>query len=527
MTRVGTFGSLAGALTTTLSLVAAGHATDGARVELRPVGTYSTHTFAEGGAEIVAYDGGSKRLFVVNAQAARVDILDVSDPATPTLVGAIAVSAHGAVANSVSVHRGVVAVAIENAVKSSPGKVAFYDVGGAFLSAVTVGAQPDMVTFTPNGRYVLVANEGEPEDDYSVDPEGSVSVIDLSRGARQVRQSDVRTAGFAQYNGRPLPPSVRVFSPGATAAQDFEPEYITVSADSRLAWVTLQENNALAFVDVAGARVIGIRGLGFKDHARPGNALDASDRDGAINFRNWPVSGMYLPDSIAMFEAGGVPFLLLANEGDTRAWSAFDEEERVGGVTLDPTAFPNAAELQDNAALGRLKITSTMGDTDGDGDYDRLFSFGARSFSIRNALGGLVFDSGDALERITADTLPSEFNSDNESNGSFDNRSDDKGPEPEGVAVGVVHGRTYAFIGLERIGGIVVYDVTDPRRPRWVQYVNTRDFAGNAEEGTAGDLGPEGLTFIPAAESPNGRPMLAVGFEISGTTTLFEIVRRW
>jgi len=92
--------------------------------------------------------------------------------------------------------------------------------------------------------------------------------------------------------------------------------------------------------------------------------------------------------------------------------------------------------------------------------------------------------------------------------------------------VGVVHGRTYAFIGLERIGGIVVFDVTAPRRPAWVQYVNTRDFAGDAEAGTAGDLGPEGLAFIPAAESPNGRPMLAVGFEISGTTTLFEIVRR-
>jgi hypothetical protein len=226
-----------------------------------------------------------------------------------------------------------------------------------------------------------------------------------------------------------------------------------------------------------------------------------------------------------MFEHGGLPYLVLANEGDTRAWSAFDEEARVGGVTLDPTAFPDAAALQASSALGRLKITSTMGDTDGDGDYDRLFSFGGRSFSIRNALGGLVFDSGDALERITAAALPAEFNSDNEENGSFDSRSDDKGPEPEGVAVGEVHGRRYAFIGLERVGGIVVYDVTDPRRPAWVQYVNTRDFGGDPVAGTAGDLGPEGLAFIPAGDSPNGRPLLAVGFEISGTTTLFEIVR--
>jgi hypothetical protein len=509
----------------TVALAAPAHAGGSARVELRPLGTYSTGAFAAGGAEIVAYDGGTKRLFVVNAHAARVDILDVADPTAPRLVGAIDVAAHGAVANSVAVRRGVVAVAIENAVKTERGQVAFYDTQGGFLSAVSVGALPDMVTFTPNGRYVLVANEGEPADDYSADPEGSVSVIDLARGARGLRQSDVRTATFTAFNGRPLPPSVRVFSPGATAAQDFEPEYIAVSSDSRVAWVTLQENNALAFVDVARARVMAIRGLGFKEHARPGHALDASDRDGGINIRNWRVSGMYLPDSIAMFEHGGLPYLVLANEGDTRAWSAFDEEARVGGVTLDPTAFPDAAALQASSALGRLKITSTMGDADGDGDYDRLFSFGGRSFSIRNALGGLVFDSGDALERITAAALPAEFNSDNEENGSFDSRSDDKGPEPEGVAVGEVHGRRYAFIGLERVGGIVVYDVTDPRRPAWVQYVNTRDFGGDPVAGTAGDLGPEGLAFIPAGDSPNGRPLLAVGFEISGTTTLFEIVR--
>jgi hypothetical protein len=455
-----------------------------------------------------------------------VDILDVSDPRTLRLVGVIDVTMQGAVANSVAVHKGVVAVAVEAAVKTDPGRVAFYDAQGGFLSAVTVGAQPDMVTFTPNGRYVLSANEGEPLDNYSVDPEGSVSVVDLSRGARQVTQADVRTAGFAAFNGRALPASVRVFGPG-TAAQNFEPEYIAVSSDSRLAWVTLQENNALAFVDVMNARVTAIRGLGFKDHARPGNGLDASDRDGGINIRNWPVSGMYLPDSIAMIEdENAIPYLVLANEGDSRAYSAFNEETRVGSVILDPAAFPDAAALKASSALGRLKITNTMGDTDGDGDYDRLFSFGARSFSVRNAIGGLVFDSGDALERITADALPTQFNSDNEANGSFDSRSDDKGPEPEGVAVGRVNGRTYAFIGLERIGGIVVYDVTDPRRPCWVQYLNTRDFAGDAPSGTAGDLGPEGVTFIPASQSPNGRAMLAVGFEISGTTRLFEIVRQ-
>jgi hypothetical protein len=503
-----------------------GQARPAPRIALRPLGTYSTGVFEAGASEIVSYDAGSRRLFVVNAQAARVDILDISDPAAPQLVGAIDVTPYGAVANSVSAHDGELAVAVEAAVKTDPGKVAFFDVQGRFLSAVTVGALPDLVTFTPDGRYVLTANEGEPLDDYSVDPEGSISVIRVRRGGAHVTQADVRTAGFAAFNGRPLPPSVRVFGPGATVAQDFEPEYITVSEDSRLAWVTLQENNAIAFVDVAGARVLGVQGLGFKDHARAGKGIDASDRDGGIQIHNWPVRGLYLPDAIAVFQAHGLPYLLMANEGDTRAYSAFDEEARVGGLALDPTAFPDAAALQASSALGRLKVTNTLGDDDGDGDHDRLFSFGGRSFSIRNAFGHLVFDSGDQLERVTAAALPADFNSDNTEHDSFDSRSDDKGPEPEGVAVGVVHGRTYAFIGLERVGGIAVYDVTNPRSPVFVEYVNTRDFSGAPEAGTAGDLGPEGLAFIPASDSPNGRPLLAVGFEISGTTTIFEIARR-
>jgi hypothetical protein len=278
-------------------------------------------------------------------------------------------------------------------------------------------------------------------------------------------------------------------------------------------------------VDIAKARVTHLRALGTKDHSRPGQGLDASDRDNAIRIQTWPVHGLYLPDSIASYQFLGQTFLVTANEGDSRAYSAFNEEARIGGVALDPAAFPDAATLQLPANLGRLKITTTAGDTDGDGDFDRLFTFGARSFSIWTTSGLRLFDSGDALEQITAAALPTEFNSDNVANGSFDSRSDDKGPEPEGLAIGVVGGHVYAFLGLERVGGVVVYDVTIPIFPRFVQYVNTRDFQGDPETGTAGELGPEGVLFIKAQDSPNGRPLLVTANEISGTTRLFEIVR--
>jgi hypothetical protein len=507
------------------ALVALPLASDASDIELRPLGVHASGVFAAGGAEIAAHDPATQRLFVVNGGLHTIDVLDIQNPLLPSLVRTIDMTPFGVAANSVAVHAGLLVAAVENVNRQAPGSAVFFDANGNHLKTVTVGALPDMVTFSPDGDWVLVANEGEPSDDYLVDPEGSVSVIDLRHGIAHLGQSDVRTAGFAAFNGAP-PPGVRVFGPNATVAQDMEPEYITVSADSRTAWVTVQEANAIATVDIPHARVTSLRALGTKDHSRPGQGLDASDRDSAVRIQPWPVNGFYLPDSIASYRFLGQTFLVTANEGDSRAYPGFNEEARIGGVALDPAAFPNAATLQLPANLGRLKITRTAGDTDGDGDFDRLFTFGARSFSIWTTTGLRVFDSGDAIERITAAALPADFNSDNQENGSFDSRSDDKGPEPEGLAMGTIGGHVYAFLGLERIGGVAVYDVTIPFLPRFVQYVNTRDFQGDPETGTAGDLGPEGVLFIRAQDSPNGRPLLVTANEISGTTRLFEIVQR-
>jgi hypothetical protein len=496
-------------------------------VSLTKIGGYPAQPdpdrFDEAAAEIVAYDAGSQRAFVVNAQETTVDILDLSDPAEPMLVGTIEASNLGDGINSVDVRNGLVAVAIEAEDAQAPGKLGFYDVDGNPIAAVSVGALPDMVTFSPNGKWVLVANEGEPNDDYDVDPEGSVSIVDVTGNTANLTDADVRTVSFDVFDNQQLDPSVRIFGPGASVAQDLEPEYIAVSQDSRTAWVVCQENNAIVVVDVPSATATGIIGLGFKDHTLGGNALDPSNRDAGIEIDNWPVLGMYQPDAIAAYQVGGRTYLVTANEGDARDYDGYSEEERIGDLPLDPSVFTDADTLQQEANLGRLNSTTANGDTDGDGLFEELYAYGARSFSIRNAAGELIWDSGDQFERILAMMLPDEFNSNNDENGSFDSRSDDKGPEPEGVALGKVRGRTYAFIGLERIGGIMVYDVTEPTSPTFVNYTTTRDFTGDAEAGTAGDLGPEGLAFVKEEDSPIGVPLLLVGHEVSGTTVIFRI----
>ena len=489
-----------------------------AQVTLNMLGRYATGSFDEGAQEIAAYSAADQRLFVTNAEANTVDVVSIADPASPTLEMSIDMSAYGDGVNSVAVHGGVLAVAVEADPSTDPGSIVFFDTAGAHLNTVEVGSLPDMVAFSPDGRYAVVANEGEPADDYSVDPEGSVSIIDLADG---VDAASVATVSFNAFDGEPLPEGMHQGNPASSFSQNVEPEYVVVTPDSSAAYVIMQESNAIARIDLATATLDAVAGLGFVD--RNEVPIDASNNDGGINIRTWPVFGMYQPDAAAIVETGAGAFLLTANEGDARDYDAYSEEERIADLTLDPDAFPNAAELQAEDQLGRLLATTAMGDDDGDGDHDRIFVYGGRSFSVWDDRGALVWDSGDAFERITAERLPDDFNSTNDENDSFDNRSDDKGPEPEGLTVGTVGDRTYAFIGLERIGGIMVYDVTDPTAPSFVEYTNTRDFSGDAEAGTAGDLAPEGLLFIPAEDSPNGAPLLVVTSEVSGSTVVFEV----
>lgn len=887
-------------------------------------------SFSGPGAEISAYDPTTKRLFIVSG-GAEIQVLDLSNPSQPKLVQTLDLSQYGGAANSVAVSNGIVAVAVEADPPTNPGQVVFLDANGTFQKAVEVGALPDMLTFTPDGQKVLVANEAEPSSysqSDSVDPVGSVSIIDLAKG---VTNATVATAGFERFNAQKADlqaKGVRIFGPNATVAQDLEPEYITVSADGKTAYVTLQENNALAVVDIAAAKVTAIVPLGFKDFSkglptattydwterpllgktpagqeillggfsglffegktatgnlqfithtdrgpnaeptdllpdvpgnerpfplsdfqprlirfelnsstgkisiteqiglsrtdgtpltglpnlqsgaagtaytdevpvdlngkrldndplggdfegivvasngtfwlvdeyRPaiyhfdaqgklierfipkgeptangnfgtpalpevyaqrrinrgfeavalegnklyafiqsaldnpdtpndatsrasrnlrilefdvvskqvtgeylyilddisasgnaktdkigdavslgngkflvverddrsgansnkliyeidlkgatnisdttsdktieqlsptelitlglnpvekrlvtnaaaigytgvekleglalidkntiallndndfgvggagakgdgslteptvpdaiklglvqfnqGNGLDASDRDGtdgkgAINIQFQPVFGLYQPDAIASFSINGQTYLVTANEGDTRDYEGFSEEIRVGSdkYKLDSVRFTNASELKADDILGRLTVTNASGDIDGDGDFDRIELPGARSFSVWDSSGNLIFDSGNQFEQITAKAVPTLFNS-NGTADTFDTRSDNKGPEPEGVVLGAVNGRTYAFIGLERTGGVMVYEVTNPNKPVFVEYVTTE-----------GDVSPEGLTFISAANSPNGKPLLITTNEVSKTVAIFE-----
>jgi DNA-binding beta-propeller fold protein YncE len=509
------------------------------QLELNPIGSYGSGQWDASAAEIPAYDAATKRLFVVNATVG-VDVLDISNPFAPSKITTIALPG----VNSVSVSNGVLAVAQQNATKTSNGFVHTYTAGGNFAAALNtynVGALPDALTFTPDGTKLVVANEGEPNGDYSIDPIGSVSIIDLNTNA-------VTPVNFNSFNGTEAAlnaAGVRISGPvGTTAGQDIEPEYVAISPDGTTAFVTLQENNAVAKIDLTVANPIPtLMTLGERDHSIPGQGIDANKNDDTALIENFPIFGLPMADAIDSYSAGGSTYYVTANEGDGRDYDTFSDEMDLSDATLDPAVFTDAnfvTRAGDGKDIGDLKILNNLGVTEADGDaeHEKLYAYGSRSFSIYDENGNLVYDSKDDFETITAATAGVNFNATNDEQ-AIDDRSDNKGPEPEAVEIAEIDGKTYAFVGLERVGGFMVYDITDPANVLFDSYINPRDFSiadGDLESeviGLAGtipanrlgdlDLGPEGILFISAADSPTSFPLLIVANEVSGTTTIYGI----
>lgn len=526
-------------------------------------------------AEIVSYHATSKSLFITVDTTAepssfkRIDLSSLSttalaNPTTSTNltvsqrynvaadVNATGVFTAGGV-QSLDVSNNLLAIAVQATPKTDNGVIAFYSLSSngapTFLKKVTVGSLPDGVAFSPDGNYLVVANEGELSNSFmtdGIDPEGSISIIAINNG---VPADTATTLGFADFNvggsrRTELPSGVRIGRPGATVAQDMEPEYVSISADSKTAFVTLQENNAVAVVDLTAGRISKIFALGFKDYGSK-NKIAASDRYAGTtssaygnptvpatlkNYAN--LYGAYLPDGIATYTVNGKTYFLTANEGDDRGdflTGSSADTARFSTIVsnLDPVAFPADIinTIKTDQELGRLTLLTkdangNYGDTNGDGKYDRVYVLGGRSFSIWSAdTGEQVFDSGEDIERIVYNNAADDANNATTllKADQLLGRLDNKGPEPESVVVGQVGNDTYAFVGLERASGILMYKITNPQKPSFVQYIrNTTTLAD-------GDISPEGMKFIPASQSPSGVPLLVVGHEVTGSVAVYQI----
>ncbi|MEG3759108.1 choice-of-anchor I family protein [Pseudoalteromonas carrageenovora] len=526
----------------------------------------------EGAAEIVAYQASKKWIYAINSSGdeAVVNIIpaDTFDTAAlvqdnegivsaTNLASAITLNLTDSTpgdANSIAIDETnqLLAVAMASKTVGEAGQIAFYNISGdtpVFIKNVPAGFLPDMVTFNHDGTKVVVANEGEPNGDYSIDPEGSVSIINIVEGVvadtatnidfttYNSQQAELESDGFVFANptGRTINGNVI----NTTVAMDLEPEYVSISKDNKYAYVSIQENNGLAIINLEDNSVE-LKALGFKDWSNL--QIDASDKDGGVNFKSYPgLYGMYQPDTISSFSWKGANFIVSANEGDAREYffNVTDEADCTakGGLDYDEDdgclAYIDESRVEDltlaanfdylnndDNDIGRLKVSTVKGDANSDGQYESLYAYGARSFTIWDSNGLVVFDSGDDIGRITASVHGEVFNN-NEDENEGDTRSDDKGAEPEALIIGTIDERTFAFIGLERMGGIMVYDITNPYDVQFEDYFYNRGVIEGAD--ITGDLAPEGMVFVPAEQSATGEPLLIIGNEISGSIAVWQI----
>ena len=502
----------------------------------------------EGGAEIPTFHAESKRLFSTNGARNTVDVYDLSDPSKPTRINRVELKSYGSDVTSVAAGKDVIVAAVHraetfaaNGTPTTPsGVLVVMDPNGKVLSTADLkGVLPDAVTFTPSGTTALVAIEGQPvcakddpattaneATDYlkAVDPLGGVSIVDLTDPS----SPEVTFVGFKGFTvGELRAKGLALSSVVNDAGKDLEPEYIT-ALDEAKAYVTIQEANGIGVLDIDQKTWIDVR-RAFESKLSQ-TPIDTSDRDSGKGPRSYlNVVGSSQPDAVAGFKIGSGDYFLTANEGDAREYTCLNDDLRASSLKVDSRRFPDWKTWSTNAELGRAKVNPNAGDRDGDGDFDTIHLRGSRSMTMyRN--GVPLWDSGKLLEEIqisafgVANINGSHALSADKStvNYTAQDRSDDKGAEPEGVAVGMVGGARVAILGLERISALVVFDVSNPSSPtfiKWIQMLPTTPTP--AAQATA--WSPEGVIFVPADKSPNGKALFITSYELSGSMTVHQI----
>lgn len=495
---------------------------------VRELSSYSVGSAnPDGGvAEIVTYNKEDKVFYVVSGVTQSIDLVKINSDGSTKLqkkieIGKVLegqdINAGDMTSVSYSDEKNLLAVAVQDSAYDKNGHIVILDKEGNFLEAYECGVQPDMVTFTKDGKYILSADEGEPRKGYdkgALDPKGSVTIVDVENKKTKKVEFNI-DRDEALNNGVLL-------KKDSNPAEDLEPEYIAISDDNKTAYVSLQENNAIASIDIEDAKINYVKGLGFIDHTLPGNEIDAvrgKGNNAKIDIKNDGFLGTPMPDGIAFVSKNGKDYILTANEGDAREWGKkknkyentkskkFDENADKKTEYLDP-------EKTDGLVQGRTHL------------------LGGRSFSIYDASDlRRVYNSGSDFEKNTARIFPDFFNTDNDEDkgpDELDARSNKKGPEAENVSVLNIKNRTYAIIGLERISGIMIYDITDPSNPVYKDYFNNRIFIKSVDKNEKvglekrGNIGPEGLCTIDAKDSPTGKPLVLVANEVSGTVQVIE-----
>ncbi|ESP05519.1 hypothetical protein LOTGIDRAFT_152377 [Lottia gigantea] len=523
-----------------------------------PVTNNEVYKLFGGTAEESAYDPNDQIIYVVGEDSYVLHIVDMENPRAPKILMEHRFLQTDGKPRDVEVCNGRVAVSLSSPVEVYDGHVKFFTTYDrttqtfSYQSQLPVGVHPDNIEFTNNCAKLVVANEGvhgkDPFNRFS-DPEGSISIITIPTTGSPTE----RIAGFNQFNSRTDIRHVSSFAPNndimtATLAQDIEPEYISISSDGKIAFVTLQENNAIAQVDLNSGVVININSLGSKDWSDL--QLDTSDRDGGVHLRSYPIHGLYQPDVIKQFKVGKKTYLVTANEGAVRQytkevdgliWSDGVLADELGrGNLLNEIAINNATfvnELKTDSRLGRLRVSRIDGTTLY--GLQKIYTYGGRGFSIWEAgsYGSPVYDSGDEIEKKNAASLKTIFNTDcaawtNQSPETLrDSTSDNMGPKLNAMDVKSSNGTLFMAVGSETMGSVYLYVVDKSSITAELQTIKYDGGTGDLwsdlyDNNMAGNAYISDIRIIPMSQSPTNQTLLYVLGGGSGSIAIYQFSYR-
>lgn len=440
-------------------------ATVAAEPRLRLAATWESG--AGGGDESLGYQAATRRLAVGNGALGRVRVLSLADPAAPEQIADLDLALPaGHSLNGIDFHPSANLIAVVVAAPGdAPGEIWLLDAdSGAVRASYPAGIDPDGIHFSPDGRRLAVPNEAENYRRAAgggyVSAPGSVTVVELGEALGRGRAVQVPLPPLPMGHGLTVESDQRLlkrevdgreveipFDSGDPA--HLEPEHAAFAPDGATVYVSLQENNGVAVIDVASGSLSGVYALGAVEHA-----ADLED-DGEVDFSE-TLTAFREPDQIAVTTDGR--YLVTADEGDT-----------------DPKASKS-----DWGPAG-----------------------GGRTVSVLDAATGEVLgDTGSQLDEAAAaaGVYP-------------DGRSDNKGSEPEGLAVFAAGDGIWAVVGLERAEAVALIDLADPRVPR------VRAVQSLRREGEGGRLAPEDLAYI----HQDGAHYVATANEKSGTVSIVAV----
>mmetsp|Transcript_87956 Transcript_87956/g.249112 ORF Transcript_87956/g.249112 Transcript_87956/m.249112 type:complete len:698 (-) Transcript_87956:318-2411(-) len=421
-----------------------------------PYGTSASDlAYGMGAAEQMAYDPANKYAYTLSEQGV-VHVIDYDDASSPQVLSSYVVDLDGSTLTDVEVCGQMLFVGVVASTKTDNGMVKVYSTvlrsspaAPALLQSVTVGPLPDMLLASPDCTILAVANEGEGSDSSGtlVDPEGSVSLVDLSDfSVSTVSLSTGATDAELEASGVHLPLSLNAMEyfddygaasadlnwtsarAAYTPATQLEPEYLAWSSDGSKLYVNLQENSALATVLVADGvgTVDSIEAYGLKDWSSSGGTegIDTVE-DGACTLEFKPgFKTMRMPDAIAIAEVDGTPYIFTADEGDDKEYDNFEEKQKFKDVLEDGATFSsdfpgfNASGSQGMADaftnFGDTKMRITIGSAGVDYStpsaptFKGAVGFGGRGISIYDVSGAIsrVWDSGSSFEKEQCAAYP-------------------------------------------------------------------------------------------------------------------------